>query len=180
MPRRKQNSPIPMTARDRSMLEQTSKSRTEPLRRVERAIILLHYADGLSITEIARAMGTDRMKVARRVKRARDLGVMGAMHDFPRTGRPRLVTDEARAWAHAQAAIKPRFWGYSGESWTHSMFVKHIADHCAEAGFPILGRLSRLTLIKLLKSSGFGPPPVVRQPSNRARRKPLVLPGAEQ
>ncbi|WP_422730658.1 helix-turn-helix domain-containing protein, partial [Paenibacillus popilliae] len=40
------------------MLQRISHARSEEYRRVERARILLHYADGLSIPKIAEILGT--------------------------------------------------------------------------------------------------------------------------
>ncbi|MEB3102697.1 helix-turn-helix domain-containing protein [Ferviditalea candida] len=49
--------PLVLSSEDRQFLQRISQSRTEEFRRVERARMILHYADGLSIPKIAKALG---------------------------------------------------------------------------------------------------------------------------
>ena len=52
-----------------------SQSRSEPAGRVERAGIVLRYHSGETVSEIARAMGTNRPRVERCMSKALELGV---------------------------------------------------------------------------------------------------------
>ena len=50
-----------LTDEQRSRLSELAASRTAPLREVERAGVLLKYAQGVSITEIQRQLGVSRL-----------------------------------------------------------------------------------------------------------------------
>lgn len=52
MARKTQRAPLTLTADQRNKFEQISKSRTAPLREVQRAKIIVHYADCLPISQI--------------------------------------------------------------------------------------------------------------------------------
>ncbi len=73
MPFKSRRSPLVLDAASREELVRFSRSRGEPGHRSERARILLAYADGESVSSIARRMGTNRPKVERSVARALDL-----------------------------------------------------------------------------------------------------------
>ncbi|SER42010.1 hypothetical protein SAMN05421690_10581, partial [Nitrosomonas sp. Nm51] len=49
MARKTQRAELSLSAGQRSKLEQISKARKAPLREIQRAQVLLHYADGISI-----------------------------------------------------------------------------------------------------------------------------------
>ncbi|GAC44026.1 transposase and inactivated derivative, partial [Paenibacillus popilliae ATCC 14706] len=58
MPFQSKKEKLVLSIADREMLQRISHARSEEYRRVERARILLHYADGLSIPKIAEILGT--------------------------------------------------------------------------------------------------------------------------
>jgi hypothetical protein len=64
------------------MLTVLSQSRSEPAGRVQRASILLRYQAGDTVSEIARALATNRPRVERCVSKALDLGVTQALADL--------------------------------------------------------------------------------------------------
>ena len=68
-------------------LVEISRSRTEPVNRVERAGIILAYLDEPSAYAVARAMGVSQQTVTRCLQRAAELGVLAALDDRARTGR---------------------------------------------------------------------------------------------
>ena len=49
-----------LTDDQKTMLKELSSSRTAPLREVERAKVLIGYADGISITDLQRLSGCSR------------------------------------------------------------------------------------------------------------------------
>ncbi|GAI38313.1 unnamed protein product, partial [marine sediment metagenome] len=99
-------------------LEQISKSRTEKASRVERAKMILKYSYNESISSIARQHSTNRPKIERCIDKALHLGPLVALNDLPRSGKPRTITPEARAWLVNLACQKPKELGYSYELWT--------------------------------------------------------------
>ncbi len=74
------------------------------------------------------------------------LGVMVALQDLPRKGRPPSITKEALAWVVSLAFQKPKDFGYSYELWTTKLLSNHIKANCKKAGHPCLKKISRGTV----------------------------------
>lgn len=141
----------------RSRLTEMGRSRKEPAAQVQRARMLLAYADGRTISAIARDLRTDRPKVERCVDKALELGPLAALVDLPKRGRPPRMTSEARTWVLALACRKPKELGYSYELWTTALLAKHVRTHAMEAGHPCLQRLARGSVSKILQQSKVRP-----------------------
>ncbi len=141
----------------REQLTTVSRSRTEAKARVERAKMLLYYADGKTISAIARALHTNRPKVERTIDKALQWGAVTALDDLPRPGRPRRISDEARAWLVSLACQKPKQLGYAQELWTTRLLAKHVRGNCEAAGHPSLAHLARGTVSKILAQSEIRP-----------------------
>ena len=138
-------------------LDAVSRSQTEPHRRVERARMLLWYADGEPIAEIMRRLNTNRPKVERCVDKALALGAVAALDDLPGRGRKRAITEEARAWLVSLACRKPQELGYAQELWTTALLAEHARTRCREAGHPSLATLAKGTVSKILSSQALRP-----------------------
>ena len=110
---------------DRDFLHRLSQSRTEEYRRVERARMLLHYADGLSVPKIAKLLNTTVPKTNRCVDKALERGIKEALEEEQRSGRPPETTPEAKAWVISLACQKPKDLGYSYEMWTLRLLASH-------------------------------------------------------
>ena len=134
----------------RTQLVTLSKTRTAPLSQVERAQMMLGYAEGESVSAIARQLHTNRPRVERCLDKALQLGPLAALKDLPRSGRPATITPEARAWVTALACQKPKDLGYSYELWTLRLLADHVQRHCEAAGHPSLRQVARGTISKLL------------------------------
>src|ERR1700737_5152591 len=83
---------------DTIWLERLTQSRTESAARVQRAQMVLGYAQGQTVSAIAAACSTNRPKVERCVAKALELGVREAMRDLPGHGRRGRLGGEDRAW----------------------------------------------------------------------------------
>lgn len=70
MPFQRKKAILSLSTEERGLLERTIRSRTEPVRRVERAQMLLLFADGISVAGIAERLSTNLPKVERCVKKA--------------------------------------------------------------------------------------------------------------
>ena len=141
----------------RSILEAVVRSRCESVQRVERARILLAYANGKSVSAIARELETNRPKVERCIDKGLQLGALAALADLPRKGRPGHISAEARAWVVSLACVKPKQLGYPEELWTTQLLARHVREHCAQAGHPSLARLARGTVSKILSRAQLRP-----------------------
>jgi transposase len=117
----------------------------------------LAYAEGDSVSSIARSLNTNRPKVERCIDKALQLGSIAALKDLPGRGKLPSIPPEARAWILSLACQKPKDLGYSYELWTTRLLAKHIQKHCREAGHPSLMRLSRGTVSKILSKGEIQP-----------------------
>lgn len=141
----------------REELERISRARREPGYRSQRARILLLYADGQSVSAVARALGTNRPRVERTLNKALQMGVAAALPDLPGRGRLPRITAEAKAWVVSLACQKPKELGYSYELWTTALLAEHIRGHCRETGHPSLIKLGRGTVSKILSAQAIRP-----------------------
>lgn len=151
MPFQRTRPELVLDAKARDALEVMSRSRTERLSRVERARMLLAYADGMTVSAIARGMHTNRPKVERCIDKALQMGVVACLDDLPRKGREPSIPADARAWVVSLATKKPKELGYSYELWTTRLLAEHVRCHCEAEGHPSLRKLARGTVTKILK-----------------------------
>jgi transposase len=87
---------ITLSPEQRRVLESQARSRSFPLRVVERARIVLLAASGQQDKEIAARMVTTPKKVSRWRKRFLALGVAGLLQDAPRPGRKPTISARLR------------------------------------------------------------------------------------
>lgn len=157
MPFQSKRAKLNLSADEIAKLTIISKSRTESLSKIQRAKMILWYSQDQSISTIARELGTNRAKVERHISKALELGVEAALEDLPRSGKPNIITPEAKKWVISLACQKPKDLGYSYEIWTTDLLSKHVQKHCVEQGYPCLGKLARGTVSKILAQSEIKP-----------------------
>jgi len=157
MPFVRKKAPLVLSEQEQLTLEKISKSRTESKTKVERAIILLCYSENKSTTSIAKMLNTNRPKVDRCIDRALEFGVLTALNDLPRKGRPAKITREARAWFLSIACMKPKDLGFASEFWTNKTLSDYIRSNCESAGHSCLIKISRGTVSKILSRSDIKP-----------------------
>jgi transposase len=150
MPFKRKRSALVLAENDAKLLEHTAASRTEPYSKVKRANMLLAYARGESISSIARKEHTNRPMVERCIDKALSGGIMTALRDLPRSGRPSVITDEDKAWVIHLACSKPSEYGYAAERWTIAQLAKHIRGHAIKKGHPSLTRMGKSGLHNIL------------------------------
>ena len=90
-----------LTDEDTIWLERLAQTRTESAARVQRARMVLRYAQGQTVSAIAAAFNTNRPKVERCISKALELGVRAAMRDLPGRGRRRSILEEDKTWRKA-------------------------------------------------------------------------------
>ncbi len=62
------------------------------------------------------------------------MGVLPALNDRPRPGRPKRIFHEAKRWVVEMACRKPTDSGYPYEVWTVDLMVRHVRENSGEAG----------------------------------------------
>ncbi|WP_231877862.1 helix-turn-helix domain-containing protein [Ferroacidibacillus organovorans] len=154
---RKMKPAVTLSDEERQRLEQIRISRSESVRHVTRATILLLCADGHSKISVAEQLGVSRVMVDDTVSRVKARGVLAALDDLPRSGHPTSITPEAKAWFLSLACQKPKDLGYPHEVWTHSLLAQHVRGHCEEAGHPSLQQLAKGTISKMLRANSIHP-----------------------
>lgn len=148
---------LELTDKENEYLTSLCHSRTESVRSVERAKILLLSYQGKNDSQIADELNTNRQKVIRCIKKALAFGIHEAIEDLPRSGRPREITPEGRAWIISLACIKPKDLGYPHELWTHKLLAEHIHNNCMDEGHPEVVKISSGTISKILGASNIKP-----------------------
>jgi len=148
---------IKLTEKEIENLTSLSTSRTAPLREVERAKILLLTYQGITDSQIAKKLGTNRQKVIRCVKKALAYGIDKAIDDLPRSGKPKEISVEARAWIISTACEKAKDLGYPHELWTHKLLAEYFQKNCMAMGFPEALKISSGTISKILGASNIKP-----------------------
>lgn len=142
---------------DRQELEKISRSRTESASRVQRATILLMYANKTNITQITKQLGTTRPLVYRAIDKALAFGPLTSLDDIQRSGRSRVIDDAAKSWVVSLACQRPTELGYAAETWTYSSLVKHIRTHADHNGHHCLKKVSRSKVHDILTEGDIRP-----------------------
>ena len=143
MARKTNRAALVLAAEQRAMLVELSGSRTAPVREVERAKVLLGYADGLSISDVMRRVGVGRPMIYKCIDKALAAGVAAGLKDAYHRPHDPEITDEAKAWVVSVACTKPKDQGLAAELWSISALAKFIAERAEGPGYPL-----RLHLVK--------------------------------
>src|ERR1035437_3564652 len=123
-------------------LDSIRKSRTEEKRRTVRAALLLDSLSGQSDETIARHHCVSRGTVVLCIRKCLHFGLDAALGEFPRTGKPRQLPDDAIAWVLHCACQKPKELGYSYELWTYALLQTHVRLPCVRGQHPSLQQRS--------------------------------------
>ena len=107
----------PMSAEEPQALDDLLRTRTAPVRLVQRARIARAAADGRSAPAIAAAVGCSRPTVYAWIRRLNAQGLAG-LEERPRAGRPPTYTAEQRAEVVAAALTAPKDLGLPFGCWT--------------------------------------------------------------
>lgn len=157
MARQSKRAALVLTAQQQATLKELAASRSAPVREVERAKVLLGYADGLSITELKRQLGFSRPMIYRCVDKALAAGVrMGLKDKYHRPHEPE-ITDEAKAWVVSIACTKPKDHGLAAELWSVSALARFVSERAEAAGFARLAGVGKSTIWRILEAGGIKP-----------------------
>jgi transposase len=127
-----------LTTEEQQMIERLAHSRTAEARLVERAQMIWHASQGLSVPARASDLGLHPQTVRDWLKRFNTNGVEG-LHDRPRGGRPATYAPEQVAEVLATAVTDPTPLGQPFASWTLDRLETYLH---AEQGIPIKRRRS--------------------------------------
>ena len=157
MARKSERPSLVLTQEQRSTLQELSASRVASTREVERAKVMLGYADGVSITELQRRLGFSRPMIYRCVDKALAAGIqMGLKDKYHRPHEPE-ISDEAKAWVVSIACTKPKDHGLASELWSISALARFVSGNAQAAGFARLANAGKSTVWRILDDNDIKP-----------------------
>lgn len=136
----------PLTEEELQQLRKVSRSRTESMRRVERAKIILALHEGQEAKEVAQQFNVSRSTVDNRRQRFNSEGI-AALNDQPRSGRPYIYDEEQRGQMVVTAKTQPHQLGVELGHWTLDTLVVYVNE---QLNIPI----SRSQFGEVLKQEG--------------------------
>lgn len=158
---------LPVSSRQRALLERLVRARTASVSQVERGNIVLLSADGVAIIDAAATLGTDRQRVRRwRTRWSAELTRLGeveavaddrvlfeamldVLDDGERSGHPPKFTAEQEDRVRALACRLPSEFGLPHSQWTRGL----LAEVAAREG--IVDSVSVAEVGRWLKKGGF-------------------------
>jgi transposase len=157
MARKSKRAALVLTPEQRATLKELAASRSAATRELERAKVMLGYAEGLSVTELQRQLGFSRPMIYRCVDKALAAGVqMGLKDKYHRPHGPE-ISDEAKAWVVSIACTKPKDHGLAAELWSISALAKFVSERAAPAGFARLAGAGKSTVWRILDDNDIKP-----------------------
>ena len=157
MARKSKRAALVLTPEQRTTLKELAASRSAATREVERAKVMLGYADGLTVTELQRQLGFSRPMIYRCVDKALAAGVqMGLKDKYHRPHEPE-IGDEAKAWVVSIACTKPKDHGLAAELWSISALARFVSERAQAAGFARLTSAGKSTVWRILDDNDIKP-----------------------
>lgn len=152
MPRKSERPKLKLGEVEREKLSKLSQSRTASSREVERASILLLYAEEMSISSIQRELKVSRPTIYKCIDKALAAGVETGLKDKFHSPKQPIITEEAKAWVVNLACTKPKDHGYAAELWTLAHLAKHTRSQAPAAGHDCLSQAGKATIYRILKA----------------------------
>ena len=157
MARRTKRAVLTLTDEERNKLEQLSRSRKAPLREVQRAKILLHYADSFPISQIQQLLNVSRPTIYKCIDKALAAGIDSGLKDQYHRPFDPLIDDAAKTWVINLACTKPKDHNLAAQLWTYSALAKYTREHAPLAGHSSLSRAAKATIWRILSANEIQP-----------------------
>ena len=157
MAKKSMRAPLVLTDEQRTTLQQLSGSRKASVREVERAKVMLGYAQGTSITELQRRLDLSRPMIYRCVDKALAAGVEAGLKDKYHRPRAPEISDQAKAWVVAIACTKPTDYDLAAELWSISALARYVSEQADSAGYPRLSNAGKSTIWRILDEHDIKP-----------------------
>ena len=157
MARKTKRAALVLTGEQRAMLKELAGSRTAPAREIERAKVLLGYAEGASISDVMRRVGVGRPMIYKCIDKALAAGVAAGLKDAYHRPHEPEITDEAKAWVVSIACTKPKDHGLAAELWSISALARFVSERAVAAGHPRLAQAGKSTVWRILNQHDIKP-----------------------
>jgi transposase len=157
MARKTKRAKLLLTTEQQVKLSQLSQSRKAPLREVQRAKILLQYANGESISQIQKIVNVSRPTIYKCIDKALAAGIDAGLKDFFHRPFDPKIDDAAKTWVVNLACTKPKDHGLAAELWTYSELAKYTRKNAPQAGHQSLAKAAKATVWRILSVNEIRP-----------------------
>ena len=169
-----------LTVAEQERLDLLRHSRSEPVRKVERAQIHWHYQSGLNPSQIKRTVKVSRVTVYKCLRKTLAMGLEAGLQDAYHRPKAPLIDRADKAWVIHLACTKPKELGYAAELWTRSALAAHVRQHAAATAHPHLTRAAKATVQRILAQEQLQPHKVKyylekRDPEFAAKMQEVLL-----
>jgi len=157
MARKTKRAKLKITNEQQIKLTRLSQSRKAPLREIQRAKILLHYADETPIAQIQKLVDVSRPTIYKCIDKALAAGAEAGLKDhFHRPFGP-VIDDAAKAWIINLACTKPKDHNLAAELWTYNELAKYTRKNAPADGHPSLAKAVKATIWRILSANEIRP-----------------------
>lgn len=157
MARKTKRAKLKLTNEQQVKLERLSNSRKAPVREVQRAKILLHYADGTPILQIQKLVNASRPTIYKCIDKALAAGADAGLKDYYHRPFDPTIDDAAKIWVVNLACTKPKNHGLAAELWTYNELAKYTRENAPPAGHPSLAKAAKATIWRILSANEIQP-----------------------
>ena len=157
MARKTKRAKLKLTSEQQFKLAQLSKSRKAPLREIQRAKVLLYYADGIPISQIQQSVNVSRPSIYKCIDKALAAGVDAGLKDYFHRPFDPTIDDAAKTWVINLACTKPKDLGLAAELWTFSELAKYTRKNAPPAGHLSLSKAAKATIWRILSANEIRP-----------------------
>ncbi len=157
MARKTKRAKLQLTSEQRIKLDQLSKSRKAPLREVQRAKVLLHYADEIPILQIQQLVNVSRPTIYKCIDKALAAGADAGLKDYFHRPFDPKIDAVAKTWVVNLACTKPKDHGLAAELWTYSELARYTRENAPSAGHSSLSKAAKATIWRILSANEIRP-----------------------
>lgn len=157
MSRKSQKAKLIIGEENKEQLQHLAKSRKAPVRKAQRANILLRYSEGIPITDIEKQVYVSRPTIYKWIDKALAVGIEEGLKDKYHRPKEPVITEEAKSWVIDLACKKPTEYGYAAEMWTRSALAAHARKYGPEAGHDCLKKAAKATIQRILEGHPLRP-----------------------
>ncbi len=157
MARKTKRAKLQLTNKQRIKFDHLSKSRKAPLREVQRAKILLHYADQIPILQIQQLVNVSRPTIYKCIDKALAAGADAGLKDYFHRPFGPTIDDAAKTWVVNLACTKPKDHGLAAELWTYSELARYTRENAPPAGHSSLSKAAKATIWRILSANEIRP-----------------------
>lgn len=157
MARKTKRAKLTLTTELKVKLNRLSQSRKAPIREIQRAKILLHYADEEPISKIQKLVNVSRPTIYKCIDKALAAGADAGLKDFYHRPFEPAIDDVAKTWVVNLACTKPKDHGLAAELWTYSELARYTRENAPQAGHPSLARAAKATIWRILSANEIRP-----------------------